>query len=356
MISTHDISGPYAHQKTSIRRTMALVMVALLPATLFDLWVFGWPAINLLVLTLAASVAAEAGCLSLAGKRLPLFLGDGSVVLTGWLLAMSLPPWAPWWIAVLGGVVAVVLGKHVFGGLGQNVFNPAMVGRVALLISFPLPMTMYVAPRPLFGAGSPGFVEGLSITFGGWDYDALSAASTLGHVKTELARGVALDQAMGGTDLMALVMGTVPGSMGETSAALLLLGGLFLIARRVISWHIPVSMLGALFALATLMHWVDPARFPGGFYHLVTGAAVLGAFFIATDLVTSPVTPPGQLVYGAGIGILTYVIRTWAGFPEGIAFAVLLMNAMTPLIDRWVRPRVYGRTLRGEPLQPRRKA
>lgn len=355
MTAVVQTSAPFAHAPTSVRRVMLLVAAALAPATLFSLYLFGWPALNLFAVTLATAVAAEAACLRLAGRPLRPALGDGSALLTGWLLALSLPPWAPWWIGVVGAVIAIAIGKHVYGGLGQNLFNPAMVARVALLISFPLPMTQWMAPQPLLSPGAPGFAEALGITFGGAGVDALSAASALGHVKTELSRGAPLDQAMGQVDLLASLLGSVPGSMGETSALLILAGGLFLLARRVITWHVPVSLLATLFVLASLAHWLDPARYADGLFHILSGATLLGAFFIATDLVTSPVTRQGQLVYGAGIGLIIFVIRNWAGYPEGVAFAVLLMNACTPLIDRYMRPRVFGRSRSGEPLKPVRR-
>ncbi|HSV29926.1 MAG TPA: RnfABCDGE type electron transport complex subunit D [Candidatus Omnitrophota bacterium] len=347
-----DKSGPYAHAATSVQRTMTLVLAALAPATLFNVWLFGWPALNLFLVTLAAALATEALCLRLANRPLNPTLWDGSAVLTGWLLAMSLPPWAPWWIGAVGGFVAIALGKHVFGGIGQNLFNPAMVARVALLISFPVPMTAFTAPAPIGSADAIGFAQGLAITFGGTPIpDAVSAASALGLVKTELSRGVPVSESMAhAPQMIDLALGMVPGSFGETSALLILLGGLFLIAKRIITWHIPVAMMATVFGLGWLFHAIDPARYADGIFHLLSGATLLGAFFIATDYVTSPVSKQGQLVFGIGIGLLTWVIRTYAGYPEGVAFAVLLMNSLSPLIDRGFRPRVFGRTRKGEPL------
>jgi len=349
--------GPYAHKKNSVQRTMALVMAALVPATAYNLYLFGWPAINLFVITMVAALVIEALCLLIARKRVVMFLTDGSAILTAWLLAMSLPPWAPWWIGVLGAGIAIVIGKHVFGGIGQNVFNPAMVARVALLISFPLEMTIFTKPVPLMSEGAPGFMDSLALTFGmGGTVDVVSSASILGHVKTELGRGIPLQQALADNyDLFAMTLGNVTGSMGETSFALILAGGLFLIYMKVISWHIPVAMMGTIAVLATLFNLINPAQYTDALFHLVSGATVLGAFFIATDLVTSPVTKRGQIVFGAGCGLLVYIIRTWAAFPEGMAFAVLLMNATTPLIDRYIKPRVYGRTTKGVPLTPKGK-
>ncbi|MET0024131.1 MAG: RnfABCDGE type electron transport complex subunit D [Sedimenticola sp.] len=346
------VSGPYTHARTSISRTMILVMLALLPATLFSLYLFGWPAIFLFLITLLAALAAETICLQIAGRPGKPFLMDGSALLTGWLLAMTLPPWAPWWIGVVGALLAIVIGKQVFGGIGQNLFNPAMVARVALLISFPLEMTLFNPPVPLFSAQAPGFMESLAITFGSsGQLDAISSATTLGHYKTELSRGLTIGEATGDADtLWQLTLGSAAGSMGETSALLLLLGGLFLIYKRVITWHIPLSMLGTLALCAGIFHLTDPDTYVGPLTHLVSGAAILGAFFIATDLVTSPVSFRGQLLFGAGCGLLVYVIRTFAGYPEGVAFAVMLMNACTPLIDHYFKPRIYGRDTKGEPL------
>lgn len=353
MSVTTPSAAPYAHEPVSITRTMGLVMLALVPATAMGIYQFGWPALFLWLLTIITSLVAEAICLRIAGKPIRPYLMDGSALLTGWLLAMTLPPWAPWWIAVVGGLFAIVVAKQVFGGIGQNLFNPAMAARVALLISFPVEMTAWVKPQPLFSDGAPGFIDSLVITFGGgFHIDTMSSASILGHVKTELSTGKTLGDAMAGAyDPMALFVGMAPGSLGETSAILLLAGGIFLLSQRIISWHIPVSMLGTLALLATIFNLVEPAHYPNALYHVLSGATMLAVFFIATDLVTSPVTARGQLIFGAGCGLLVFVIRTWAGYPEGAGFAVLLMNAMTPLIDHYIKPRIYGRTRKGEPIQ-----
>jgi len=350
-IASINRSGPFTHAASSVQKTMLTVLLALLPATAFNAYLFGWPGILLFAVTVGSCVAVEAGCLALAGQPMKAALSDYSAVLTGWLLAMSLPPWAPWWTGVLGAVFAIALAKHTFGGIGQNMFNPAMVARVALLVSFPVVMTAWVMPHPLFSAGAPGFSDAIAITFGGNLPDSVSAASALGYVKTELSRGIPVTQSMAHVpDLMDMALGTRAGSLGETSAVLILAGGLFLMARRIISWHIPVGVMGALFLMGTVFHAVDPARYTDGMFHLMSGATFLGAFFICTDYVTSPVSKPGQLVFGIGCGMLTWVIRTYAGYPEGMAFAVLLMNSLTPIIDQYTRPRAFGRSRKGEPL------
>jgi RnfABCDGE-type electron transport complex D subunit len=276
---------------------------------------------------------------------------DGSGILTAWLLAVSLPPFAPWWIAVLGSLFAVIIGKQVFGGLGQNVFNPAMAARVMLLISFPLEMTSWVAPAPLGSAHAPGLLDSLRITFLSQPLDGMASASLLGHVKTEFTRGVGLDQALVGyyAPFDALV-GSRAGSMGETAAVLLLAGGLFLIARRIITWHAPVAMLLGVVVPALIFNSINPNHYAGPMYHLLSGGLMLGAFFIITDPVTSPNTTTGQIIFGFGCGLMTWLIRTWGGYPEGVAFAVMIMNTVTPLIDQYVKPRIYGRDRKGVAL------
>lgn len=345
-------AAPYAHDQVSVARTMGLVMIALFPATAFSLYQFGWPAINLFAITMLAALAFEALCLKIAGRPLTPFLTDGSALLSGWLVAFTLPPWAPWWIGVMGAAIALIIGKHIFGGLGQNVFNPAMVARVMLLISFPVQMTTWVKPVPIASAGAPDFWEGLKITFqGGQSFDAVTSASLLGALHTDLSQGKPLSESLTAHfDIKEMILGTVPGSLGETSVLFILIGGLFLLATRIISWRIPVSMFAAMAAIASLFHFIDPDRYADAFVHIASGGFMLCAFFIATDYVTSPVSALGQLVYGAATAFLIYVIRTWAAFPEGVGFAVLLMNAATPMIDHYIRPRIYGRTRRGEPL------
>lgn len=350
------ISSPHTHAGNSIQRTMLWVIIALLPATLFGLYQFGWPAINLLLVTLVAALLAEAVSLWIAGKPIKKSLLDGSALLTGLLLALTLPPWAPWWVGLIGALIAIIIGKHVFGGLGQNLFNPAMVARVALLISFPLELTTYLLPKPLGSESAPDFQQGLDITFGaGVDIDTISSASILGHLRTETGRGQEVDTIL--TESFSYwdaLWGAIPGSMGETSATLILLGGLLLLALRIINWAIPVAMLATVALLATLFNLIDPGQYPNALYHLLSGSLMLGAFFIATDLVTSPVTFKGQLLFGAGCGVLVFVIRSWSGYPEGVAFAVLLMNALTPLIDHYLRPRIFGRDQAGRPLDSHR--
>lgn len=346
------VVAPHAHGGGSVARTMFIVQAALAPATLYGFWLYGWPAIFLFLLTVLCCVFFEFFCLRLAGKPAALSLTDGSAVLTGWLLALSLPPWAPWWIAVVGALLAVVFGKQVFGGLGQNPLNPAMVARVALLVSFPVPMTLWVAPLPITAANAPGVIDGLQILLGSLPLpDAVTSASLLGHVKTEMSRGIDLFHSLGGAHAPAVSMvGERAGSLGETAAWLILGGGLSMLFLGVITWHIPAAMLAGVAIPALIGHAVNPARFLDATTHILSGGVMLGAFFIATDYVTSPSTGVGKVIFGLGCGFLTFVIRTWGGYPEGVAFAVLLMNTLTPVIDRYTPPRILGRDRRGRPL------
>ncbi|HEX5363383.1 MAG TPA: RnfABCDGE type electron transport complex subunit D [Gallionella sp.] len=340
--------SPHAHAPVTISKVMGTVMLALAPATLFGFWVFGWPAVNLWAVSLIAAILGEAFVLRLQQRAVRPALMDGSGILTAWLLALSLPPFAPWWIAVLGSLFAVIIGKQLFGGLGQNVFNPAMAARVMLLISFPLEMTSWVAPQ---GASGPGLLESLRVTFFSQPLDGIASASLLGHVKTEFTRGIPLDQALSGyyAPLDAL-WGSRAGSLGETAALFLLAGGLFLIARRIITWHAPVAMLLGVVVPALLFNAIDGNHYAGPLVHLLSGGLMLGAFFIVTDPVTSPNTALGQFLFGLGCGLLTWIIRTWGNYPEGVAFAVMLMNAATPLIDQLIKPRIYGRDRKGAAL------
>jgi electron transport complex protein RnfD len=343
--------SPHAHAPVSIGNVMATVMVALMPATLLGFWLYGLPAINLWAVSLIAAIAGESFILQLQGRAVRPALMDGSGILTAWLLALSLPPLAPWWIAVLGSLFAVIVGKQIFGGLGQNVFNPAMAARVMLLISFPLEMTSWAAPAPLGSARAPGFLESLRITFLSQHIDGMASASLLGHVKTELTRGIGLDHSLSGYfEPLDALWGSRTGSLGETAALLLLAGGLFLIARRIITWHAPVAMLLGVAVPALLFNTIDANHYAGPLVHLLSGGLMMGAFFIVTDPVTSPNTATGQFIFGLGCGLLTWIIRTWGGYPEGVAFAVMLMNAATPLIDQYVKPRIYGRDRKGTAL------
>lgn len=344
-------SGAHVKDRSHVAGIMRQVMLAVAPATAFGIFLFGWPALFLFAVTIASAMLFEALCLSLKSAPVKPAIADGSALLTGWLLAMTLPPWAPWWLGALGAGIAIVIGKQVYGGLGQNLFNPAMLARVAILISFPVEMTTWANVAPLFSGNAPGFVDSLRITFSGFsNIDAVTGATTLGFVKTEFTQNRVLPGILQDYSGVLDCIGWTRGSLGETSALLLAGGGAWLIYQRIISWHIPLALLATVGGLSALMHGIDGAHYLSPWIHLNSGALMCTAFFIATDYVTSPNTPTGKLLFGAGCGLLIFVIRTWGAYPEGAGFAVLLMNAATPLIDHYIRPRIYGRYRNGKPI------
>lgn len=344
--------SPHVHAPLAVGQVMGSVILALVPATVFGFWLYGWPALWLWATAVSVALAGEALAVWLLGRPVRPALTDGSAMVAAWLLALSLPPWAPWWIAAMGSLFAVVVVKQIFGGLGQNPFNPAMTARVMLLISFPVEMTAWVGVDPIVVSSHPDWLQGLAITFGDQPLDGLAGATVLGHVKTETGRGVDLEQALVALFGVGEILGTLaegrrPGSLGESGALLLLIGGLLLMRRRICTWHAPSAMLLGVATPALVASTLDPTRYLGPLTHLFSGGVMLGAFFIVTDPVTSPNTTSGQFVFGLGCGLLTWLIRTWGGYPEGVAFAVMLMNAATPVIDRYIKPRIYGRDRRG---------
>jgi len=353
-MNTHLLSAPFTRSDLQIRSIMLTVVLALTPGTAWGIFIFGWPALFLFTSTVLSALLFESFCLKLSDKPVSATLADGSALLTGWLIALTLPPWAPWWIGVVGSFIGIVVGKQVFGGLGQNLFNPAMLARVALLVSFPLELTTWINPAPFFSSGAPSFEASWAITFDGQlPADGATGATLLGWVKTEFSQGRLLGESLpaGGYGFFKSLFGWTGGSLGETSALLYLIGGGWLWKKKIITWHIPLSMLGTVALLASLFALIDGERYPGPLFHLTSGALMLAAFFIATDYVTSPNSAVGQLIFGAGCGLIVFVIRTWGGYPEGVAFSVLLMNSMTPIIDHYVRPRIYGRDRKGKPLE-----
>ena len=345
-------SGAHIGTQNSIPSIMGKVMLAIAPATAFGLFCFGWSAIFLFIVTIISALFFEACCLGLANRPIKTTLMDGSALLSAWLLAMTLPPFAPWWVGVVGSGFAIILGKQVYGGLGQNLFNPAMLARIALLISFPIELTTWANVSPLFFPSSPDIVESWRITFLGIPpADSMTGATTLGFIKTEFSQNRLLPDILKDYSAVANFFGWTRGSLGETSSLLLAGGGLWLMRQKIITWHIPVALLGSVFLLSTGFHLANSTHYVSPFLHLNSGAMMCVAFFIATDYVTSPNTPTGQLVFGAGCGILIFIIRTWGAYPEGAGFAVLLMNAATPLIDYYIKPRIYGRDRHGKPLE-----
>jgi len=330
-------SSPHLPVESGVNTLMRQVLFALLPGIIYMTWLFGWGVPVNLLLAAAGALAGEAVMLRIRARPVGTTLQDGSALLTGVLLALALPPLAPWWIAVLGSLFAIVVAKQLYGGLGHNPFNPAMAGYVVLIISFPLELTMWPA-----AGQAPDLATTLGLVFGGGlpdgsTLDAITMATPLDSVRMELSQG---------KDLPALAAGSLFGYLGgagwEWLNACYLLGGLYLLRVHAIQWQIPVAMLAGLALAATLFHLYDPLHYVAPQFHLFTGASMLGAFFIATDPVSACTTPRGRLWYGLGIGILTWIIRTWGAYPEGVGFAVLLMNLAAPTIDHYTRPRVFG--------------
>lgn len=333
------VTSPHDQSGNRVSNVMLNVILALVPGTLALTWFFGWGVLVNIIVAVIAAWAAEA--LILAIRKRPIFdtLKDNSALVSAWLLALALPPLAPWWMTVLGITFAIIFAKQLYGGLGYNPFNPAMVGYVVLLISFPLEMTQWLSPRAV--ADLPGFGETLQIMLmgqlppGGWD--ALSGATPLDLMKVELGLMKTVDEIKTNP-----IFGYFSGLGWEWVGGLYLLGGVYLIFKRIITWHIPLAMLGGLFVISALFFLVDPDSHSSPLFHIFSGGVLLGAFFIATDPVSACTSNKGKLFYGAGIGVMTYIIRGWGGYPDGIAFAVLLMNMAAPFIDYYTKPRVFG--------------
>jgi len=315
-------SSPHIRAEQDSAQIMRAVIYALLPACAVSVYFFGPPALMVLIVATAGCVSCEWLCQRAMGR--PSTVADGSAALTGILLALNLPPHSPWWLALIGAAVAIGIGKQVYGGLGGNPFNPALVARVVLLISFPVQMTTWHGPAPLLSG-----------------VDAVTTATPLGEMKTAVMLTGQLPPDLQGR-FGDYFLGHMAGSLGEVSAAALLLGALYLFWKNILTWHIPVSYLGTVILVAGLFWWIDPTRYPNPLFHLLTGGLMLGALYMATDMVTSPVTGRGMLIFGVGCGLLTVLIRLFGGYPEGVSFAILLMNAATPLIDRFSKPKKFG--------------
>lgn len=341
-------SAPHIRSGESIPKVMWSVVLALAPAAGFGVYRFGMPALVLIGVSVGSAVAAEA--LIRLFLRKPVTVLDGSAVITGLLLAMNLPPLAPWWMAAIGAAFAVIVVKQLFGGLGFNIFNPALAARALLMASWPAYMTTawhrfsgdnVLSPAVLNTAGIPPAV-----------YDTLTGATPLGLLRD--GPRILADAGLGSEPLYrmatspemlkSLFMGNSGGCIGETSALLLLAGALFLLLRKIITWHIPAAYAGTVAACAAVYYYATgcPCWQMMPLFHLLSGGLVLGAFFMATDMVTSPVSRRGMLLFGAGCGLITFVIRMWGGYPEGVSYAILIMNALVPLIDRLTKPRVFG--------------
>lgn len=342
-------SSPYTHNQRQTSRIMMLVCLATLPGIAVQTWFFGWGTLFQIILACVSALAAEALVLKLRKANVAKILSDNSALLTGLLLAISIPPFAPWWMVVLGTVFAVIIAKQLYGGLGHNPFNPAMIGYVVLLISFPVQMTSWLPPHDI-AANVPGLIDALQVIFtghtsGGGDMttlrlgiDGVSQATPLDTFKTSLHAGHSVEQILQAS----IYHGALAGVGWQWVNLAYLLGGLFMLSQKAIRWHIPVSFLATLALCATLGWLFSPQSLASPQIHLLSGATMLGAFFILTDPVTASTTNRGRLIFGALAGLLVWLIRSFGGYPDGVAFAVLLANITVPLIDYYTRPRVYG--------------
>jgi len=311
--------SPHVHSNDSTQKIMYRVVYAMVPLLAWSVFVFGLDALRVTLIAVVASLAFEYLIQKYLLKVKPT-VTDGSALITGILLSFNVPSNLPWWIIVIGALAAIGIAKLSFGGLGGNIFNPALVGRVFLLISFPVQMTSWPVNTQ----------SGI---------DAVTAATPLGIMKEGASMSEIINSLPSISDML---IGNTGGSLGEISAVLIILGGLYMLWKKVITWHIPVAVIGTVAVIASLFWLINPEVYVNPVYHLLTGGLLLGAVFMATDMVTSPMTPKGQIIFGVGIGLITISIRMFGAYPEGISFAILIMNAFTPLINNYVKPKRFG--------------
>lgn len=323
------ISGsPHVHGKDNVQKIMFGVVLALMPAFLVSVYYFGLQALFITTVSVASCLIFEYVIQKYLLKG-PNTIGDGSAIITGILLAFNVPSNLPFWIVIIGAIVSIGIGKMTFGGLGKNPFNPALVGRVFLLISFPVEMTTWPKPSALFGNNAIA--------------DVVTGPTPLGVLKEGLAKGETVQELLPQVpDYVNLLIGNMGGSLGEVSAIALLIGAAYMLFKRIIIWHIPVAYIGAVILFSGILWMVDPTIYVNPLFHLVTGGMMLGVFFMATDMVTSPMSPKGMLIFGFGAGVLTILIRVFGAYPEGVSFAILIMNALVPLINKSCKPKRFG--------------
>ncbi|WP_297100205.1 RnfABCDGE type electron transport complex subunit D [uncultured Draconibacterium sp.] len=314
--------SPHVHSSESTQKIMLRVVYAMIPAMIWGIYMFGLDAVRVGLISVLSCLAIEFLIQKYIMKVKP-SLTDGSALITGVLLAFNVPVSLPWWIIIIGAIAAMGVGKLSFGGLGSNVFNPALVGRVFLLISFPVQMTSWPVTRMM-------------------EVDAVSAATPLAVIKEGIKNGIPVSQLQGLPNLSDMAIGFNHGSMGEISAILLIIGGLYMLWKKVITWQTPVSIILTVMVVSGIFWVANPEMYVNPVYHIFTGGLMLGAIFMATDMVTSPMTGKGQLIYGVGIGLITISIRMFGAYPEGISFAILIMNAFVPLINMYVKPKRFG--------------
>lgn len=335
------LTSPHTNRPNNVDVMMLRVIVALIPGTIAMTWFFGWGVLINIALATTTAVATEALVIKMRGRAALPVVSDLSAVVTAWLLAISVPPLLPWWLTVLGIIFAIVMVKQIYGGLGYNPFNPAMAAYVLLLISYPVQMTSWLPPIML-NENPLNFLQSLSAIFtgslpAGLDWDTISGATPLDEMWTHLDQNEMISEIK-----QSPLWGDFGARGWEWVGNWFALGGIWLLYKRVITWHIPAAMLVSLALISGLFFLIDPESYPFPGFHIFSGGTILGAFFIATDPITACTTKKGQLIYGAAIGLLVFIIRTWGGYPDAIAFAVLLLNMAAPMIDHYTQPRVFG--------------
>jgi len=337
------IRPPHLRPAVSVTRVMSEVLIALVPATIAYVWFFGPGILINMAVCVTVAALAEAAVLAARGRTALPQLADLSAIVTAVLLAFALPQLTPWWVTATGAAFAIIFAKQLYGGLGYNPFNPAMAGYVVLLISFPVEMTQWLPPAGMDLAGDrPGLGASLAYVLNGQlaaplSWDVVGGATPLDDVKTQLGLMRTVDEVRSSP-----LYGDFGARGWEWINNFIAIGGVWLLYRRVIRWHIPVAVLLGVIIPATVFYAADPGHNASPAFHLFSGATMLGAFFIATDPVSAATSDRGRLIYGFGVGLLTYVIRAWGGYPDGVAFAVLLMNMAVPAIDHFTVPRAYG--------------
>lgn len=334
------ISSPHLHQSMTVNQVMYQVIFALIPGILLSIRFFGWGVLVQCLLAVLCALIIESLMLFLRRKPLKIFLYDGSAIVTALLFSIAISPYTPFWVTFLGICFAIIIAKHCYGGLGYNMFNPAMAGYIFVLLCFPVDLSSW--PH-ISGTDYPhaSLVETFSIIFLGHSsvpaFDSLSGATTLGYMKSQL-NGMAMMTEIRHSPLF----GAFAGRGTEWIALAWLAGGIWLLLRGIIKWQMPLAFLASLFVISLLFYWYDTNIYLSPVLMLFTGSTLLAAFFIITDPVTASTTPLGKIIYAAGIAFFTYLIRTWGSYPDGVAFAVLIMNATVPLIDSYTRPKVFG--------------